>query len=90
MVAATQSELDKVDAHDGTTERAKIIESLQGFLESGSRIVQVCAVQALADLSVCDASLKRRLPRLLKQIEGHGGAAVRARVRLIRRNFLRR
>jgi hypothetical protein len=56
-----------------------IVSILERYLESGSRIVQVCAVQALADLSTRDPALVPRLRGALRRCAQSDSPALRAR-----------
>jgi len=65
----------------GREERSRVTEILFGYLNDGSRIVQTCAIQALADLAEGDAGLLPRVIALLEELAGTGSAAVRNRGR---------
>ena len=70
-------------------ERAAAVELLTGYLRDQSRIVQVCALQALAELAQDDAALRPRVRRLLERGARSGSPAVRARARKLLRGVVR-
>jgi HEAT repeat protein len=62
-------------------ERREVFDLLESFLDDRSWIVQVEAMQALADLSAGDAELTARARRVVEALLVEGSAAVRARAR---------
>ena len=60
------------------------------LLRDPSRIVQTAALQALADLSEEDETLRNTLPDLFSQLSVNGTPAVRARARKLNRIFGKR
>jgi len=62
-------------------EREKAVALLTAFLEDESRIVQVNAMQALADLAAGDRALRREVVPLVQRLMETGSPAVRARGR---------
>jgi hypothetical protein len=68
-------------------ERRRIETVLMDFLQDKSRIVQVSALQALADLSIDDANLRRRVLGILEDLRHSASPAVRARARKLLAHF---
>jgi hypothetical protein len=66
-------------------ERRSVFALLESFLEDASRIVQVNALQALADLARRDGRLRERVIRRLESSVAKGSPAVRARGRKLLR-----
>ncbi len=62
-------------------ERARVERLLSGYLEDRSAIVRTFAIQALADLAVDDANLRRRVIELLEDFVSTGTPALRSRAR---------
>lgn len=62
-------------------ERQQAVASLTRYLEDQSRIVQTCALQALADLAEQDVSLRPLVARLLRERQASGSPAVKSRCR---------
>lgn len=60
-------------------ERAAAVAILNGYLSHKSRIVQVCAMQALADITHDDASLRPRVVANLEELTTTCSATVRVR-----------
>jgi len=63
------------------SERRRAEALMRGYLDDKSRIAQTFALQALADLAIGDAALRRRLLPLIEQLARTGSPAVRARAR---------
>ena len=70
----------------GERDRSSAITLLFGYPGDDSRIVQVCALQALWDLSQDDPRLRKRVVPQLEALEREGSPAVRARARKLLRN----
>ena len=69
-----------------TRERKAAAAILKGWLDDQSRIVQVCAMQGLAELSAADATLRPEVESILKRLARTGSPAVRSRcAKLLRR-----
>jgi HEAT repeat protein len=62
-------------------ERKRATQALQLYLEDQSSIVRTCALQALADLSQRNASLRLAVRELLEECALTGTAAMKARAR---------
>jgi hypothetical protein len=62
-------------------ERERAIAILESYLDDESKIVQVNALQALADLSEGDEQLQRRFFPILTEYAEQGSPALKARVR---------
>lgn len=62
-------------------ERRSIVALLKRWLEDDSRIVRVCAMQALFDLSLAHQSMRRDVEGLLRQHAKIGAPSLRARCR---------
>lgn len=62
-------------------ERQLVIEILLGYTSDRSSIVKTLAMQALADLAVCDEKLKPLVRRHIEELIVIGTAAMRARGR---------
>ena len=62
-------------------ERNRAVAILEDFLRNESKIVQVNAMQALADLLGDDEALRQRVILILEQVTEAGGPAVKARGR---------
>jgi hypothetical protein len=62
-------------------ERQKIVEILSGYLDDESKIVQVNAMQALADLAKDDEELRPRVVKAVRGLVKTGSAAVEKRGR---------
>jgi hypothetical protein len=60
-------------------ERKAAAAILQGWLDDRSRIIQVCALQGLAELSTADARLRTEVTSILKRLARTGSPAVRSR-----------
>lgn len=60
-------------------ERARGVELLVGYLGDASRIVTVCAMQALAEFAQQDETLKPRVVPIIANFARTGSPAVRAR-----------
>ena len=73
-------------------ERQGALKGLRGYLGDESRIVQVCALQALWDLATAEERSRRPLRSLVERLASESSPAVRARARrllaLIRANRL--
>ncbi|HEX4662892.1 MAG TPA: hypothetical protein VH196_00790 [Terriglobales bacterium] len=64
-----------------TAERRRTVNILMRYLEDRSSIVRTFALQALFDLSLCDAALQPQMEELLTTALHTGTAAMRARAR---------
>lgn len=64
-------------------EREEAVALLGGFLDDESRIVQVNAMQALADLAAGDRELRREVVPLVQHLMETGSPAVKARGRKV-------
>jgi len=62
-------------------ERKRAAETLQLYLEDRSSIVRTFALQALADISRTDTTLRGQVRELLEEALGAGSAAMKARAR---------
>jgi hypothetical protein len=62
-------------------DRCRVEAIMLSYLDDKSRIVQTFALQALADLSLDDAELQRRMLPLIDALRRTGSPAVRARAR---------
>jgi hypothetical protein len=62
-------------------ERRAVEATMRSYLKDKSRIVQAFALQALADLAIDDAALRRRVRPLIEKLAQTGSPAVRARAR---------
>jgi HEAT repeat protein len=62
-------------------ERDRAVAILEDFLRDESKIVQVNAMQALADLTGDDEALRQRVTLILEQVTEAGSPAVKARGR---------
>ena len=63
------------------SERRRMADALQLYLEDRSSIVRTFALQALADISRNDAELRPRVREILEQSVVRGTAAMKARAR---------
>jgi hypothetical protein len=68
-------------------ERLRAAATFRHYLEDRSSIVKTCAMQALADLSAHDESLRPETRRLLQDAVGNGTAAMKARARRLLGRF---
>jgi HEAT repeat protein len=64
-----------------TAEQARTVEILLGYLQDDSRIVQVNALQALADLAMADEALRTRVVQIAAEFVRTGSPAVASRAR---------
>lgn len=62
-------------------ERQQVVRVLEAYLDDESRIVQVCALQALWDLAASEPRQRRAVRRLVTRLAVAGSPAVRARAR---------
>jgi len=69
-------------------ERRRVVEILFGYLEDRSRIVQVNAMQALADLAQDDEVLRQSVLEAVSVLTETGGASVRSRGRRLLEQLL--
>ena len=60
-------------------EKEKIIKILFHYLDDNSKIVQTCSIQALSDLALHDAKLRKKVIPLLKKLSLEGSPAVKNR-----------
>lgn len=60
-------------------ERSRIITILQDYLKDKSSIVRTCAMQALGDIAMNDAKLRRSILKQLKELTETGTPAMQAR-----------
>lgn len=70
------------------SEKKQVIRFLKSFLDDNSRIVQVFALQALADLAVKDEMLRKELLPILQDMMESSSPSIRARSRKIFNQFL--
>lgn len=61
------------------SERKTVLEFLNGYLDDKSSIVRTFAMQALADIAIRDASLKRGIVKQLERLAEEGTPAMRSR-----------
>jgi hypothetical protein len=61
--------------------------SLRGYLQDGSSIVKTCALQALTDLAVEDASIRQEVLETLREATRNGTPAMKARSRKLLRQL---
>jgi hypothetical protein len=62
-----------------SAERESVVTILLGYLEDTSRIVQVNAMQALADMATSDVALRQRVVAAIRTLVATGSAAVKNR-----------
>lgn len=60
-------------------ERKRIIAILQGYLKDKSSIVRTFAMQALGDIAMKDAKLRKQIVTQLKELTEQGAPAMKAR-----------
>ena len=70
------------------SEKKQVIRILKSFLDDNSRIVQVFALQALADLAAKDEMLRKELLPILQNMMESSSPSIRARSRKISNQFL--
>ncbi len=68
-------------------ERARMERLLLDYLEDRSVIVRTFAIQALAELAVDDARLRKRVIKLLENFASSGTSALRSRARKLLAKF---